>query len=134
MPSVLDQPTRRPAHRPMWAIRRVTVVLPLVPVTATVGTLGTGSDGPGPRRRAGAATGRRPPPGWARDRAGCARPGPGPRPRPRSGGPGGPAAWWRSGGAARPRAAPATLRSGRPRRPPPPPAPRAGPAAPGRPG
>ncbi len=48
MPSVLDQPTCSPADRPMWAISRVTVVLPLVPVTATVGTRGTGSDGPGP--------------------------------------------------------------------------------------
>ena len=40
MPSVFDQPTILPAVRPMWAIIRLVVVLPLVPVTATTGICG----------------------------------------------------------------------------------------------
>jgi hypothetical protein len=40
MPSVLDQPTTWPPVRPMWAIIRLVVVLPLVPVTATTGMVG----------------------------------------------------------------------------------------------
>ena len=40
MPSVLDQPTCLPHVRAMWAIIRLVVVLPLVPVTATTGILG----------------------------------------------------------------------------------------------
>ena len=40
MPSVLDQPTSRPLARAMWAIIRLVVVFPLVPVTAMTGTLG----------------------------------------------------------------------------------------------
>ncbi len=38
---MLDQPTTLPAVRAMWAIIRLVVVLPLVPVTATTGILGT---------------------------------------------------------------------------------------------
>ena len=49
MPSVFDQPTRWPASRAMCAIIREVVVLPLVPVTATTGTLGRIVVGPGPR-------------------------------------------------------------------------------------
>ena len=40
MPSVLDQPTSSPLARAMWAIIRLVVVLPLVPVTATTGIRG----------------------------------------------------------------------------------------------
>ena len=40
MPSVLDQPTSFPHVRAMWAIIRLVVVLPLVPVTATTGIRG----------------------------------------------------------------------------------------------
>ena len=41
MPSVLDQPTTLPPVRAMCAISRLVVVLPLVPVTATTGIVGT---------------------------------------------------------------------------------------------
>ena len=37
MPSVQVMPTRRPLPRRMWAMKRVVVVLPLTPVTATMG-------------------------------------------------------------------------------------------------
>ena len=37
MPSVQVMPTRRPVPRRMWAMKRVVVVLPLTPVTATMG-------------------------------------------------------------------------------------------------
>ena len=37
MPSVEVMPTLRPMPLKMWAIIRVVVVLPLVPVTATIG-------------------------------------------------------------------------------------------------
>src|SRR6478672_5322956 len=40
MPSVFDQPTTSPLVRATWAIIRLVVVLPLVPVTATTGILG----------------------------------------------------------------------------------------------
>ena len=40
MPSVLDHPTTSPLVRAMWAIIRLVVVLPLVPVTATTGIFG----------------------------------------------------------------------------------------------
>ena len=48
MPSVLDQPTFRPPVRAMWAIIRLVVVLPLVPVTATTGISGVIVWGTGP--------------------------------------------------------------------------------------
>ena len=48
MPSVLDQPTCRPWVRAMCATIREVVVLPLVPVTATTGTLGRSVVGAGP--------------------------------------------------------------------------------------
>ncbi len=48
MPSVFDQPTCRPLSRAMCAIIRDVVVLPLVPVTATTGTVGRSVVGPGP--------------------------------------------------------------------------------------
>ena len=38
IPSVVVMPTVLPAVVMMWAIMRVVVVLPLVPVTATIGT------------------------------------------------------------------------------------------------
>ena len=38
MPSVEVMPTLRPMPLKMWAIIREVVVLPLVPVTATIGT------------------------------------------------------------------------------------------------
>ncbi len=41
MPSVLDQPTCLPQVRATWAIIRLVVVFPLVPVTAMTGILGT---------------------------------------------------------------------------------------------
>ena len=41
-------PTVRPARAQMWAIRRVVVLFPLVPVIATIGILGRGSCGRGP--------------------------------------------------------------------------------------
>ena len=47
-PSVLVMPTRRPLAASRWAIRRVVVVLPLVPVTATTGTR---PSSPGANRR-----------------------------------------------------------------------------------
>ena len=37
MPSVVVMPTRRPMSLRMWAIIRTVVVLPLVPVTPTIG-------------------------------------------------------------------------------------------------
>ena len=37
MPSVQVMPTLRPVPRRMWAMKRVVVVLPLTPVTATIG-------------------------------------------------------------------------------------------------
>ena len=37
MPSVVVMPTERPIPLKMWAIIRVVVVLPLEPVTATIG-------------------------------------------------------------------------------------------------
>ncbi len=49
MPSVLDQPTCNPWVRAMWAIIREVVVLPLVPVTATIGMRGRIVVGAGPR-------------------------------------------------------------------------------------
>ena len=38
MPSLVVVPTRLPAVVMTWAMRRVVVVLPFVPVTATIGT------------------------------------------------------------------------------------------------
>ena len=48
MPSVEVMPTRRPISLRMWAIIRTVVVLPFVPVTATIGMR---ADEPGGNRR-----------------------------------------------------------------------------------
>ena len=51
MPSELVIPVRRPAASAMWAMRRVVVLLPFVPVIATIGTRGRGRSGRGPGAR-----------------------------------------------------------------------------------
>ena len=48
MPSEFVIPTTRPAPATTWAISRVVVLFPFVPVTATTGMCGTGTEGRGP--------------------------------------------------------------------------------------
>ena len=74
-------PTSRPSVRAMWAIIRLVVVLPLVPVTATTGTRGVIVCGPvprsrcaDPRRRLARRRRRRRTPGTASSTSATARP------------------------------------------------------------